>query len=135
MNTREERIHDVILAQANEPFEWGTNDCCKFVGHVAEAILGYKIGRQFVYYTSDAANAIMLSHGGMAGFISHVLDRKPESDFGATAECGDPTIVRMRNEDYLGIYMNDYVLVKSENGLLRIRTKYITEGWHLCLKQ
>ncbi len=113
-------IRNNLRIYSPEPFEWGTMDCMQFVSKV----LG--IEHSYQYSTEDEAIRLMQEHGGMIGFVSHILKQPPSENFGV----GDPVVVNIWAKDFCGIEMVDSVVVKSEVGVIEIPKKFIIAGWH-----
>ncbi len=54
----QERLEAVIIQAQAEPFAWGQNDCCLFVGRAAEAITGRDYTSKFVGQYGDLASGL-----------------------------------------------------------------------------
>ena len=111
-------IRDNINKYSPMRFKWGVMDCCQFVAKV----LG--INHEYEYSSEEEANKIISGFGGMVGFISHILNRRPGA-YGI----GDPVVIEINDKSFCGINLNNGVIVKSKSGVIEIDKEYITAGW------
>jgi hypothetical protein len=142
MITRQDKwevaLNDFVNGRANEPFEWGKNDCALFVCDAIQAMTGSDLAADFRgKYTTElgAARRIKTVTGGMtvedvAVFVTKANDM-PELPSPLFAQRGDVVCFDGEFGVALGIvYMNgkDAVFVSPE-GLKRIPVKQCRRAW------
>lgn len=69
-----QRLAAHIESAGSQEFEYGTADCCQFVAGAVAAMTGADPRELFPPYASEAeAQAILDTHGGLAGLLSHAF--------------------------------------------------------------
>lgn len=133
METRERAVRQAIRDYATKPFVWGENDCCQFAAHIIYALTERHVTRTIHYTSEEQAEAVIRSYGGWISMVSEILDTEPCSL--AKLESGDPVLLELRGEHYLGVYLPDKAIVKARAGVIQVPHSKIKAGWHICLKQ
>jgi hypothetical protein len=128
MTPREQAIRRAFEECAHLPFEFGKMDCCLFVAKVVEEITGIDHSAAFRYVNETEAQDILFQNGGLSGLISKILGPSVPPEF---LEVGDVALVHWKHETLMGIWMGDYVAVKTANRLAHLRTDYTVKGWRI----
>ncbi len=119
-----------MLSFANEPFKYGTLDCCLFAAKVAEQITGIDYSAGFDNYTEDDAAEYISEAGSLSDLVSKLLSRTPVDP--DQLAIGDPALVRLPViGDAIGIVSAESAIVKSNHGAVRISFDRIIHGWSL----
>jgi hypothetical protein len=68
------RMIEVFEGAHGKRFRWGYHDCCQFAAKVRRAVTGADPRKTFPRYrTKEAAAALLETHGGMLGLLTHGL--------------------------------------------------------------
>jgi len=127
---RQDAIRTTMLSFANEPFKYGTLDCCLFAAKVAEQITGIDYSAGFDNYTEDDAAEYISEAGSLSDLVSKLLNRTPVDP--DQLAIGDPVLVRIPViGDVIGIVSTGSVIVKSNHGAMRINLDRAVHGWSL----
>ena len=81
---------------------WGKTDCCQFADFVVEKLTGHR----YIHwsYTSELGAAkILVEHGGLAGAVTHAMEREPVEP--ADLKIGAVTEIDCEGPNALGIYV------------------------------
>lgn len=113
---------DLFLRWAELPFEWGTTDCCQFVGACLEQRHGHNPAREFLYLGKRGASHLVDSYGGMAGLLTSVFG-EPHAD----ARDGDVALID--ELQVVGYVHRDVVAVKTERGLTSMAPARSSRFW------
>jgi len=130
------KIHSALLEFANEPFEWGKNDCIAFTARIIERVTHINpmhiLGTTYEYDTEEGAQEIIDRHGDMEGLMIHALGKpchKWELNAGSPILANIPLV-----GDIAGMWLSNTAIVKSKNGVVEIGMRHIKVGWLSCLK-
>lgn len=106
-------IWPVIRKYESLPFEYGTTDCCRFVGECIRAVKGENPADAFLYASESSAERLIASYGGLQGLLRAVL--------------GDPVsgveeygvgLVSVRGEPVAGFVWKDKLILRTKKGLV-----------------
>lgn len=92
------RLMDVLNEHAQDEFEYGIHDCCKFAAMVVEAMTGVNFSKDFSYSGEDEATTLMEKHGGVGGIATKLLGKG-----GPRFRRGDIVMADIGEGDALGI--------------------------------
>lgn len=127
---RDLAVRQTMLAYANEPFKYGTLDCCLFAAKVADLVEGVDYSKLFKHSDEAGAMEYIDEAGGLKGLISKTLNRQP-CDV-AELQTGDPVLLSLPIlGELLGVYVKGNVIVKTPKGALKINAEKIKCGWRL----
>ena len=127
--TREEALRSAVRAVADEPFAYGSHDCCQFVRRVATAVTGHDPAPCMEYASAREACEIIRSHGGLEGLLCSVFGAPSPIDALQTA---DPCLVRLPTIGVLAVVLTcGGALVPMPRGLIRAPSSSVLRGWSL----
>jgi len=134
MDERQVRLQQVIQRYANEPFQWGVNDCCTFAAKVVLAFTGEDPLR-FVpeYHDEVSAASTVASLGGLEAFLDRLFGDGCSQP--APMSVGDIVLCRMQGIDYCGVWMGEDAIIKGKLQVVRVPRKTIYRSWPVWLKQ
>ncbi len=112
-------LNEVIEASRGRAFEWGTWDCCQFVGAVDAAINGDDRRTRFAAYDSEFGAARMLvEHGGMESLLREAFGEPKPAAF---AQRGDVVLADFGRGPQPSICIGAHCVAPSEAGGLANR--------------
>ena len=121
---------DAIKATLNEfrgqPASRGTYDCMQFVARYVYHKTGVNHAAEFSYDTTEAAEEILSTNGGVEGLISKFLGES------RIPEVGDVVACHVENIIVPGVFVGPYVwafIHDNDRGLSRLPTQSILCGW------
>lgn len=124
--TWEEALRETVLEYEGAPMVWGESDCCQFAKAYLRR-LGRDVAPGITYESEFGAQRIMAQHGGLGGFLRHVLG-EPHPP-----EPGDVCLVSLSDEGDLaaaGVYVGYAVFtVHPDRGLVRVNGERVREAW------
>lgn len=110
------RFAEFARGRRNEPFAWGSNDCCVFAADCVEAITGEDPAKGLRgYSTALQAARIVKAHGGMAGFVTA---RIGPSIPPLMANVGDLVLVEINGRDTLTVCNGSNVIGPGHSGMV-----------------
>ena len=95
---------------------------------MVKEITGIDHSAAFSYASKEDADEILFKNGGLAGLISKILGPSVPREF---LEVGDVALVNIKGMKLMGIQMNGYVAVKTDNRVAHLDDKHVTKGWHI----
>jgi hypothetical protein len=121
----EKRLDTII--QANEPFTWGTNDCCMFAVRCVDAITSVDHGKKYRgYKTAVGAAKRLEKHGGVDGIATECLG-EPKSV--KLAKRGDVIMIDSGDGYALGVCIGSKIAAVSKDGLTFIPMSQALKAW------
>lgn len=93
----------VVMEYTHLPFEYGTSDCCSFVGRCLENAGKDNPMLALNYHGEVGALGVIAEFGGLGEAVSHFLG-EPRDDT-ADAEEGDVVLCSFHGEEIVGIVM------------------------------
>jgi len=121
----EKRLDSII--QANEPFAWGTNDCCMFAVRCVEAITGVDHGKKYCgYKTGLGAMKRLNKYGGVEGIATACLG-EPKSI--KLAKRGDVVMHNISDGLSLGICLGDKIAGVDDDGIVFLPVSAGIQAW------
>ena len=121
----EKRLDAII--QANEPFAWGTNDCCMFAVRCVEAITGVDHGATYRgYKTQKGALGRLAKHGGADGIATACLG-EPKSI--KLAKRGDVVLHNISDGLSLAICLGDKIASVDDDGIVFLPVSVGIQAW------
>lgn len=113
----------------NRPFAYGSADCCRLAAHVARELTGRDYLKGLSWSDEAEALALIRRAGGLAPLVSRQLGRPVPVE---ELEAGDPVLIKIRELELLGIWLEDRVAVLRPHGLGQIGPRHVAIGWPLC---
>jgi hypothetical protein len=113
-------------------FDYGSVDCCQFAGFVVKELTGKDYLADFHYTSEDEAETIIKNFGELKDTASSVLG-DPTKDISSLND-GCPVIVKMPDNQVMGIKLDETAICLVKNGFVRIPKEYIVLGWNICHK-
>ena len=109
-------MKEIIEDFESRTFEYGSSDCCQFVGACVEAVRGYNpVTEWFDYDGEDGAKALIESYGNLATLVTVKLGA-PCDDY----QDGDVAMFNQTDgSQILGVVLGDDVVLKSITGVVR----------------
>ena len=105
-------LSEVIREWSDKPFEYGTADCCQFVGAVVEEVTGNNPMDGFSY--TDQRGAESAIDGDLQARITEVLgDPIPVSQ----AKNGDVLMIDMDGKPLVAIMLGGQAVYKTSHGI------------------
>lgn len=134
------RLIAAIESRRNEPFKWGTQDCCMFAADIVMAITGGDIAAKWrVTYTDAIGAALAIKRGGgIDGLVAGVAD-----DFGlralpsvAYAQRGDLVEIDIENTGdsagpALGVCVGSMVAGAGADGVVFVPLLKCRKAWRV----
>lgn len=121
----EKRLDAII--QANEPFAWGTNDCCMFAVRCVEVITGVDHGKKYRgYKTGLGAMKRLNKYGGVEGIAIACLG-EPKSI--KLAKRGDVVMHNISDGLSLGICLGDKIAGVDDDGIVFLPVSAGIQAW------
>jgi hypothetical protein len=110
------RFAEFARARRNEPFAWGSNDCCLFAADCVEAITGEDPAKDLRGYTTALQAArIVKAHGGMAQFVTARIGVEIPP---LMANVGDLVLVVVNGHDTLTVCNGSNVIGPGPSGMM-----------------
>lgn len=103
-------VFSVIQEWSSRPFEYGTSDCCQFVGAVVEAMTGHNPMAPFRYQNKAEALAIIRKFGDLETAFRATLGCPVEDGVILLAEMAD-------GSKMAGVAYKGFCVVKSKDGV------------------
>lgn len=121
----ESRLSEYIMFKRDEPFAWGSNDCCYFCFGAIEAITGEDRMAEFrgVYDTEFGSLRALVEIG--QGSLEATMDTKLPVISVGQAQRGDIAFF----DGSIGVVIGGFAWFVSDNGLERIPREYWTKCW------
>lgn len=127
ISTWEQALSDYIELKRDEPFAYGTNDCCMFAAGAAEAITGIDPIPEFRGQYDSLKTSIKALKEIGAGDLEKTIDGKlPEIPVG-WAQRGDVAFF----DGSLGVVMDGYAWFASDDGLEQVPRDMWTKTWSI----
>lgn len=127
-----EQLGELLAAIRNVPFAWGTHDCATIVCDWVLDMRGIDpmAGDRGAYANEDEFEALVSPYGGLGGFVSY---RATMADIEecppAFASRGDVALVRVGNQECLGLVDGRHVAVPTLAGLRLAPRAAIARAW------
>jgi hypothetical protein len=123
------RFAEFARGRRNEPFAWGSNDCCLFAADAVIAITGDDPAKDLRgYSTALQAARIVKAHGGMAAFASSRLGPQISP---LMANVGDVVLVDIDGRDALGVCNGMSILGPGPSGLVAHGIGFAKAAWRI----
>ena len=123
----ESALSDYILSKRDEPFVYGQNDCCMFAAGAMIVITGIDPIPEFRGKYKSLTSSIKALKEFGAGDLEKTIDGKlPEIPVGL-ARRGDVAFY----DGSLGVVMDGYAWLVSDDGLERIPRSEWTKAWSI----
>jgi hypothetical protein len=121
-----------LAAGRHRPFAWGVHDCATFVADWVRALHGTDpLAAWRGSYDSEAGfDALVAPAGGLAGFVAGVATAQGfPSCPPAFVQRGDVALVRLGNEECLGLVDAKHVAVPTLAGIRLAPRSAILQAW------
>lgn len=131
----EKAFNHMFEVKKDEPFAWGSNDCCIFVADFIAAIAGIDLARGFRYSYHDFRGAARLirSFGGMLGLAVEFLNKngfKPNKP--QFSQRGDVVLINLKDgKRAFGINAGKYAVFPGKTGIEQIPIQNIYMTWRI----
>lgn len=124
----EDRLSEYIASKRDEPFAYGSNDCCYFSLGAIEAITGTDCMAEFRgKYDTEFGSLRALKEIG-SGDLESTMDSKfPEIPIGLAGR-GDIAFF----DGAIGVVMGSFAWFVSDDGLERIPREYWNKCWGIA---
>lgn len=123
------KMNKLINKLADEPFEFGKNDCFTFTAKLVKEWHGKDyIKLHSVYKTEDQALEYMSIHGGIEALTRGTLGYSCDPE---QCQDGDVVTAQVGPGVALGFVFKGYGLFKSENKILKLKLSKCRLGWRL----
>ncbi len=125
ISTWEQALIDFIDSKRDEPFVYGTHDCCTFIAGAVEAMTGLDPMSEFRdSYRSLASSVRALREIGH-GDLEATIDAKFPIVSISNAQRGDLAFF----DGSLGVIMDGWAWFVSDNGLDRVPRSFWIKAW------
>lgn len=127
-------LHALIEARKNEPFAWGSHDCCMFAGDCAREIVGVDLFAQYrgEYSTALGAARIWSREGGVEALIEKACDAAEFPPVPVLmAQRGDLVLFDTERGPALGICLGAESWFTGLDGLTSIHTHQCRKAWRV----
>ena len=123
-----DKLKKLMNKLADEPFEWGKNDCFTFTNSLVKEYHGHDYRKLHPYQTKKEAEDYMEQHGGIEALTVGTLGYPV-----AAEHCvdGDVALADLGNGDALGFVFNGNALFKSKKKLVKIPLSKCLRGWRI----
>ena len=131
-------FHDFLLNEVNQPFVWGTRDCCLFAADAILAYTGVDIADDFrgKYADEDSAFALIQSVTGgttVAAAAAHCAAKHGllEHEYPLMAQRGDLVVIANGDTLIAGVvHLNGrHVVSVTEHGVVRLPITKVVRSW------
>jgi hypothetical protein len=135
-DTRE--FHSFLLDHAEDPFAWGTNDCCLFPANAIKSFTGVDLAADFRGKYTDEVSAFVsireVANGATVGDAAAYCAGKyglQEWDFPKKARRGDLVVIEQPGGIIAGVvHLNGrHVISVGEGGLVRLPITAVKRAW------
>lgn len=127
-----DRFADALAAALEQPFAWGTHDCCMMASNIALAITGRDPAAPWrgTYDTEQGAEAVIVAGGGLDEVVAGAMHAfgSPECP-PAFARRGDFAIVTVDNMLTLGVVVDDRVAAPGLRGARYVPLSTALRAW------
>lgn len=124
----EQRLSDYIGEKRDEPFAYGSNDCCYFCFGAIEEITGQDCMAEFRgKYDTEFGSLRALKEIGQ-GDLESTMDAKFPTVDVSLAQCGDIAFF----DGSIGVVIGSFAWFVSDNGLERIDREYWDKCWEIA---
>jgi hypothetical protein len=113
-------IFDSFLENNNQPFAWGSNDCCKFSNKVIKEITGQDlIPKKLKWKDEKSALKAIESYGGdLETSIEKACNEKNVGEIDkAFMTCGDLVLYEQKNSMLVGMCNGFGILTPTDDGI------------------
>lgn len=125
LSTWEDRLSEYIASKRDEPFGYGINDCCTFVGGAVEAMTGTDAMAEFRGKYKTLASSVKALREIGCGDLESTIDSKFPVIPVSLAQRGDIAFY----DGSLGVVMDGYAWFVSDDGLERIDRASWIKTW------
>jgi hypothetical protein len=123
------RFAEFARGRRNEPFAWGSNDCCLFAADAVIAITGEDPAKDLRgYSTALQAARIVKAHGGMAQMATTLLGPQISP---LMANVGDVVLVDIEGRDALGVCNGTSVIGPGPDGMTSCGMGFAKAAWRV----
>mgnify|MGYP000013990542 CR=1 FL=1 len=126
-----ERLHALLAARKDQPFAWGTHDCCTFAADAVHALTGLDpLGTLRGSYSTAAQAAHRLATlGGLQAVVTDRLGPPVRPVFAAV---GDVLLIDNAGRELLAICNGACAVAPGPQGLMTIAAPAIVAAWRVA---
>lgn len=113
-------MFDSFVANNNFPFEWGSNDCCKFSNALIKQITGEDLIPKTLKWKDEetALTAIAKYGGDLEGSIEKACEEKNVGEINkAFMTCGDLVVYEQNSSHLVGMCNGFGILTPNDDGV------------------
>ena len=123
-----DKVKKLINKLADEPFEYGKNDCFTFTNTLVKEYHGHDYRQLHPYKTQKEAEKYMELYGGIEALTVGTLGYPV-----AAEHCldGDVVIANVSDTPALGFVLNGYGLFKAKKKLVKLPLSKCLRGWRI----
>jgi hypothetical protein len=122
-----ERLFDYIESRREEPFAYGTHDCCQFAAHAVEAITENNPAKDWHYANEIGAGRLIVEAGGIDALVTQALG---EPVHPAEAGRGDVVMAELDHGMTIGVCLGrDCVFAAEPAGVTFRPRRVILKAW------
>lgn len=129
------RLAALVDARLQQPFAWGSNDCCAFAGDAVLQITGTDVlaGLRGMWRTRKDAARVLRNLGGMRAAVSSVLGRSVDPAF---ARRGDVVLIDTGSHErlsrsILAVSLGGRCVAPTAKGLKTIPPDFVATAWRV----
>ena len=128
-----ERLSARIHACMNEPFVWGSHDCCLFAMDCVLAMTGRDLAAPYRGYVSQRQALRMLkNHGGIVGIAEAVARQYAIPEISPVmAGRGDICLFDSGHGDTLGVCAGTSIIAPGLKGLVGTPAREAARAWRI----
>jgi len=125
LNDWQSRLGALLAARRDEPFAWGTNDCCTFACDCVQAISGHDPAEGLrAHRTAEEATKVLQGIGGVAGAADGLLGPRIAP---ALAQVGDIGLGLLDGRETLLVCVGDAWVGPGGAGTIRLPFDAVTD--------
>lgn len=119
-------MEDVLSKWSRLPFQYGTSDCCQFVGAVIEEMTGTNPALEFRYGTEAEAYRIIGQYGDLDDLVTSVFGEPIDP---ADSLPGDLLSIDLGDRTMLAVNIGGLAVYKTPSGITDWGIEAATKAW------
>jgi hypothetical protein len=123
-----QRLSDYIESRKDEPFAYGSHDCCQFAAGAVEAVTGENPADPWNYRNEIGAYRLMAEAGGIDGLITQALGNPVNA---AQAGRGDVVLAELENGPTAGVCLGRECAFPAQVGITFRPRGAILKAWNV----
>jgi hypothetical protein len=124
-----ERLAEYIESVREEPFVYGSHDCCQFAGKGVEAITGENPAAKWTYGSETGAKRFIAKAGGLDKLLIEALG---DPIHVSSAGRGDVVVAELENGLTVGLCLGRVIVFAAEPlGLMFMPREAATMAWRI----